>query len=157
MREQIPALRRLRVHKGVWFLASVLVVVVAAGAAYALTREDDVDGSDKEVPVVGTSVTITYLADENADEKSYELTCKPTGGNHPSASAVCGALEGINADVFNPVPADQACTMIYGGPETARVKGTVNGEKVDAEFNRSNGCEIARWEAVKALFPDDES
>ena len=157
MREQIPALRRLRVHKGVWFLASVLVVVVAAGAAYALTREDDVDGSDKEDSDAVTSLTITYLADENADEKSYELTCKPTGGNHPSASAVCGALEGINADVFNPVPADQACTMIYGGPETARVKGTVNGEKVDAEFNRSNGCEIARWEAVKALFPDDES
>ena len=139
------------------FLASVLVVVVAAGTAYALTREDDMDGSDRADPVVGTSVTITYLADENADEKAYELTCRPTGGNHPGASAACGALEGINADVFKPVPADQSCTMIYGGPETATVKGTVNGERVDAEFSRSNGCEIARWEAVMALFPDDES
>jgi hypothetical protein len=50
------------------------------------------------------------------------------------------------------VPADVACTEIYGGPATARVRGTLQGKPVDARFSRTNGCEIARWERNRALF-----
>jgi hypothetical protein len=42
--------------------------------------------------------------------------------------------------------------MIYGGPQTARVRGTYRGRKVEAVFNRKNGCEIARWKRVAFLF-----
>ena len=42
-----------------------------------------------------------------------------------------------------------ACTQQYGGPETATVKGTLDGKEIDAKFSRVNGCEIARWEAAK--------
>ncbi|MBK5216032.1 MAG: hypothetical protein JJE02_00490 [Propionibacteriales bacterium] len=143
-------------RKSVWFPALVVVVVAAAGAAYALTRDSDVDGSDKKDSDAVTSLTITYKADGNVAEKSYELSCEPTGGDHPGAAEACGALEGIDLDVFQPVPAGNACTMIYGGPETATVVGTVNGDKVNAKFSRENGCEIARWDAVTALFPDFE-
>ena len=51
-----------------------------------------------------------------------------------------------------PVPADQMCTQIYGGPETATVRGTWQGERVDASFSRQNGCEIARWDAAAGLL-----
>jgi hypothetical protein len=44
------------------------------------------------------------------------------------------------------------CTMIYGGPETATVTGTWNGKKVDATFNRKNGCELKRWSVLAPLF-----
>lgn len=144
-------------HKGVWLLVSVLVVVAAAGTAYALTRDGDVEGGEKSDSDAATSLTITYLADENDAEKTYELTCGPTGGDHPNATQACRALGDIDVDVSQPVPAGKACTMIYGGPETATVRGILNGEKVDATFSRENGCEIARWEAAKALFPDFES
>ena len=53
---------------------------------------------------------------------------------------------------FAPVPSDQACTEIYGGPQTARVTGTFRGEPVDAEFDRTNGCEISRWDAYVDLL-----
>jgi hypothetical protein len=44
--------------------------------------------------------------------------------------------------------------MIYGGPQTATIVGTLRGAAVKAEFSRINGCEIARWsELAKALKP----
>jgi hypothetical protein len=42
--------------------------------------------------------------------------------------------------------------MIFGGPEEAKVYGTYDGEEVDATFNRTNGCEIARWDSLEPLF-----
>ena len=51
-----------------------------------------------------------------------------------------------------------ACTEIYGGPDTLSIKGTIDGEPVDATFTRANGCEIERFdrfaELLKELFPD---
>jgi hypothetical protein len=44
------------------------------------------------------------------------------------------------------------CTQIDGGPATAEVSGTWRGERVEAEFSRQNGCEIARWDRVGALL-----
>jgi hypothetical protein len=40
------------------------------------------------------------------------------------------------------------CTEIYGGPQQARVVGTVKGQLVRATFSRTNGCEIARWQRI---------
>jgi hypothetical protein len=64
----------------------------------------------------------------------------------------CAATKGLTAADFAPTPADQACTQIYGGPETATVKGTLDGQPVDASFKRTNGCEISRWKTVQALL-----
>ena len=44
------------------------------------------------------------------------------------------------------------CTQIYGGPETARVTGTINGKKVDRRFTRTNGCEIADFTDAAGLL-----
>ncbi len=54
---------------------------------------------------------------------------------------------------FAPVPIGVACPDIYGGPQTALVTGTFRGRGVHATFNRHDGCEIARWDAVRFLFP----
>jgi hypothetical protein len=40
------------------------------------------------------------------------------------------------------------CTEIYGGPQKARVVGSVGGTRVQATFARANGCEIARWNRI---------
>ena len=50
--------------------------------------------------------------------------------------------------MLSPVPPDTPRTMIYGGPQTATVAGTWQGEPLEAEFSRENGCEIARWDAM---------
>jgi hypothetical protein len=112
---------------------------------------NDAEGSDTGGGPA-TSLTITVTADEGATPESYELTCQPAGGNHPQPEQACAALEEAGAEVFEPVPEGQPCTMIYGGPQKAAVKGVVNGDKVDAAFNRANGCEIDRWETLGTTF-----
>jgi uncharacterized Zn-binding protein involved in type VI secretion len=84
------------------------------------------------------------------------LTCDPPGGNVPNAAAACAALNKVAAakggDPFAPTPKGQMCTQIFGGPQTATVKGTWKGRKVDATFGRKNGCEVKRWNDLAALF-----
>lgn len=81
------------------------------------------------------------------------LTCAPVGGDHPDAAAACAALEAAGgAEAFAPLPPDVMCTEQYGGPQTATVTGTVDGERVDADFSRINGCEIDRWNALAPLL-----
>jgi hypothetical protein len=43
------------------------------------------------------------------------------------------------------VPPDTVCTQIYGGPQKARVVGTLAGKRIWATVKRTNGCEIGRW------------
>ena len=69
----------------------------------------------------------------------------------PIREAACAALA-TDPAALEPVPADSVCTMIFGGPEQATVVGVVNGEDVDAAFERSNGCELDRWDRMAALL-----
>lgn len=60
-------------------------------------------------------------------------------------------------DPFAPVPQGANCTMIYGGPATAHVTGTWAGRPVNADFRRTNGCEISRWSSFEPLLPSTSS
>jgi hypothetical protein len=42
--------------------------------------------------------------------------------------------------------------MVYGGPQVAEVRGTWDGVDVDARFQRTDGCEIARWDRLAPLL-----
>jgi hypothetical protein len=70
----------------------------------------------------------------------------------PADSAACRAAAALKPRDLAPVPRDVACTLQYGGPDTATLKGTLRGEAVDARFSRENGCEISRWEAAAPLL-----
>ncbi len=79
------------------------------------------------------------------------LTCDPVGGDHPNAAEACAALTAVD-DPFAPVPPGTIATMIYGGPDTATVDGTWQGHPIHAEFSRTNGAEIHRWERLRPVF-----
>lgn len=81
----------------------------------------------------------------------WTLTCDRVGGTHPGRARACALLEGLRRPFATP-PADVACTMIYGGPETALVVGRWHGHRVDRTFSRTNGCETALWDRYRALF-----
>jgi hypothetical protein len=105
-------------------------------------------GSTGGVGGGGTEVTVTVEADVTS---AYTLTCDPTGGDHPDADAACAALLDAASQEPSPldaVPAEQLCTEIYGGDQTAVIEGTVDGAPVSAELSRVNGCEISRWDAL---------
>lgn len=98
-------------------------------------------------------LTITY-DDGKGSTEEWTLECEPPGGSHPDPEAACRALEEHGADALPPVPKDQPCTMIYGGPQTARVAGTWHGQEIDASLSRVNGCEIGRWKALAGMLPE---
>jgi hypothetical protein len=83
----------------------------------------------------------------------WSLNCLPTSGTHPNRAKACALLSSKNGkSVLLPIPKDKACSMIFGGPEMAKVDGISNKRSVHIKFNQSNGCEIAKWKAAIALF-----
>jgi hypothetical protein len=70
----------------------------------------------------------------------------------PDESPQCEKVAVLRLADLEPVPGATACTELYGGPETATITGTLRGEPVDLSFSRVNGCEIARWDAARALL-----
>ncbi|MBM9508997.1 hypothetical protein [Actinacidiphila acididurans] len=51
------------------------------------------------------------------------------------------------------VPDGQACSMIYGGPQTATVTGMWRGHHIHEDYRRTNGCEVARWSRMVPALP----
>lgn len=97
-------------------------------------------------------ITISYWPTGRGGEAlSATLQCDPDGGSHPDPNGACDTLLD-NGDALKPVAGDVACTEIYGGPQLA----TINGPGVHATFSRSNGCQIARWDALKAVLELEE-
>ncbi|MFE5920687.1 SSI family serine proteinase inhibitor [Streptomyces sp. NPDC056468] len=105
----------------------------------------------------GDHLTVTVRNAGGGADGTYELSCHPAGGDHPDATAACAALDRggrWGKDTFAPATRDGFCTMQYGGPATAHVTGTWAGRPVVARYDRSNGCEIDRWDRLVPLLPD---
>ena len=124
--------------KRILAVAAVLMVTLAGCGG----RTDGVDGP-------ATVVDLTYSA--GGAVKTQTLDCVGTAAEQ---GASCALLKKLPASAFEPVPKDAMCTMIYGGPETATIKGQIDGKKVDAKFSRTNGCEIDRFKKVEPLFAE---
>jgi Subtilisin inhibitor-like len=117
-----------------------LVALVAAIAA----------ASASAAPSSGTSLRITYWHDSAKPLQSvtWTLRCNPAGGSLPRPGRACTRLLAGGAKLFAPTPRTSYCTEIYGGPQQARVVGTLRGKPVRGTFSRTNGCEIARWQRI---------
>ncbi|MFJ8110122.1 SSI family serine proteinase inhibitor [Streptomyces sp. NPDC096132] len=112
-------------------------------------REEDRAGGDHLV--------VTVRRAGGRVDGVFEVWCHPGGGRHPDVSGACRAVERNTRwgrDAFAPVPSGGVCTMRYGGPATARVTGRWAGRPVDTTYERSDGCEIERWDRMVPLLPD---
>jgi hypothetical protein len=109
----------------------------------------------------GDHLTVTVHRSGSArTDGTFELFCHPGGGNHLHVKGACARLDGMTRwgrDPFAPVPQGTNCTMMYGGPATAHVSGTWAGRPVNADFRRTNGCEISRWGRFEPLLPSPRS
>ncbi|MGY5123499.1 SSI family serine proteinase inhibitor [Streptomyces nigrescens] len=120
-------------------------------------------GQDAPAPYLASAdhLTLTVRGTGSAaTDGTFELYCHPARGNHPHAEKACKKLDGMTRwgrDPFAPVPQGANCTMIYGGPATAHVTGTWAGRPVNADFRRTNGCEISRWSSFEPLLPSTSS
>jgi hypothetical protein len=133
---------------------AALIALVAAGCG---SESDDGGsagggggGTTETTPA--TELTVTYWPQgKNGASREATLTCDPAGGTHPDPQKACDLLAS-DAAALDPVPENSACTLLYGGPQEATIVGTLDGEKVNAIFNRSGGCEIDRWDRMEAVL-----
>ena len=137
------------------------LAAAALAAATALTGPPAGGAPDPGgQPSEGLTITVGESGERSRAE-SHTLTCDPVGGDHPRPDVACAELDQAtgDSDPFAPVPEDAICTMIDGGPATAEVTGEWAGQPVEAEFSRTNGCEIARWDQLATLLggPEDDS
>jgi hypothetical protein len=152
-----PALRRLVLGVAT-SLAALGSLSAAPSAAYAGVGP----GMLMPPPVgdegrAGDRLVVTVRDTGGDADGTYELRCRPPGGSHPDPARACAAVEKNTRwgqDAFAPVPEGAACTMQYGGKATARVTGTWAGRPVDATYDRSDGCQIERWDRLVPLLPD---
>jgi hypothetical protein len=126
------------------------VSALAFGVLAAACGSDD--GSAAAAPRGQLTITVWPRGEHAGGARRWTLQCGPAGGSHPRAAKACARLAAVS-NPFKPVPRDVMCTQIYGGPQVALVTGTYDGRRVNARFNRVNGCEISRWDRVAVLFP----
>jgi Subtilisin inhibitor-like len=122
----------------------VAVATVACGCARPA-------GDEPAEPVTDLEISV-WRAGSDGPVRVWTLQC-PDGGTLPNASTACERLDELGTEALEPLPGGIACTQIYGGPQVAEVRGTFEGEKVQAQYNRTNGCEIERWDRHAFLFP----
>lgn len=122
-----------------------LLLLAACGASE--------DALDPGAAPPALELSVAYDAGDGSAPVTWTLVCgDPARGTHPDAEAACAHLQELE-EPFAPLPADRVCTEQYGGPQTARVTGRWDGEPVDLELTRSNGCSISQWEGLVPLVP----
>ncbi|WP_128377423.1 SSI family serine proteinase inhibitor [Streptomyces cavernae] len=137
-------------HLALTAAASIAALASLPGPAHAAARAaEPADGH----------LTITYSHTGEGAGVTYDLRCRPAAGSHPTPDRACDLLEkktvwGKSPFAPLPEPAERMCTMINGGPATAHITGTWAGRPVDAHYDRTNGCQIERWDALVPVLPD---
>ena len=129
-------------------------MAVACAALAAAGCGSDSDSDDEDSPsAAGTSLEATLDIDGGQGDEAAR-----TGSVACESQVDCPGAESLTPADFEPVPAETACTEIFGGPETATITGSLAGEPVEGEFSRANGCEIERFDRftplLQSVFPD---
>ena len=123
--------------------AVVLVGVVATTACGGAAIDIDTVPAEPR-----HDLTVTYWPEgKDGPSRTATVMCDPNGGTHPDPAKACAALD-AHPQALHPVPLDMACTQIYGGDQVA----TIEGNGLKATFNRFDGCEIARWDALAPVL-----
>ena len=149
------------------FLATSFLLLAACGSNSAVVAASGDDGgtvpSDSvpseplgagPYPIATLDITITH---PEATDISYTISClgdtaTVIGSDEIVDQRACAVLAepAVKVRLIEGAPADQACTMQYGGPDVAHIVGTFDGEPVDTTVDRVNGCGISDWDQLLA-------
>jgi hypothetical protein len=107
------------------------------------------DGRTAAAGPEGASLTVKVQPKgPKGPTRRTRIVCERLG----EGSELCRRLGDLTAKRLAPVPPDIACAEIYGGPARARVTGELRGERIDARFDRTDACEIKRWNDNSAVL-----
>ncbi|MFC4034040.1 hypothetical protein ACFO3J_21545 [Streptomyces polygonati] len=127
----------------------VLRVLGILGAALMLAATPGAAAQAVGLPwsAPGGHLVITY-DDGSGHSRTYHVVC----GGRTSWTQACRRLREIGGPV-GPVAGGELCSMIYGGPQSAEVRGRWAGQVVAESYRRTNGCEVARWSRMVPVLP----
>jgi hypothetical protein len=116
---------------------------------------DDPPGGPIQMSDLAVGTLEITIEHPDADAVTYIVGCQGDtatlqGDVAIDANAACAALARTEVldRLANGPPADQVCTEIYGGPDTARLVGQIDGRSIDATIDRANGCGIDDWDRL---------
>jgi Subtilisin inhibitor-like len=132
-------------------LRIALLVAAAAMLAAGCARLDPSPATKRAATATTRTSFLIEVSPGAGPDRLWTLACAPATGTLPGRARACTRLARL-ANPFAPTPKNMACAEIYGGPQTAEVRGFFRGRRVRATFNRTNGCEIDRWKRVAFLF-----
>jgi hypothetical protein len=131
-------------------LVLLVAIVFGIGASPSATESSSPEASARSADL---RIAVWPRGREKAARAiRWTLRCGPVGGTLPRRKRACERLLALRRP-FRPVPPGSACTEIYGGPHVAEVRGMLRGRRVAAQFRRTDGCQIERWNRVRFLFP----
>jgi hypothetical protein len=109
-------------------------------------------GCGSEAPTASgpaTNLLVTVDADGTGPEAPKQLRVRCDAERTDDA---CEDIANMPPGTWEPVKPRRVCTDIFGGPEVARVSGTLAGAPLSAKFSRQNGCEVTRWTLAAPLL-----
>jgi hypothetical protein len=139
-----------------------LVVIAAASTVLAACADDDGASSEPTDAPGGSSVSaeldVHYRHAAAGVDQTYTIICTQSSAAlsgaavEVDAEAACDALgqSAVVERLTQGPPADQVCTEIYGGDDTAEIEGTVGDQPIETVVDRSNGCGIDTWDGLLA-------
>jgi hypothetical protein len=139
----------------VLLLTAIAAVLTACASPAGGPGGDAAASSDATSGAAAASDLVVEVdPGDGSPVERFTLVCGDVvEGDHPDGTAACDHLGGLD-EPFAPLPEDAICTEQYGGPQTAQVTGTWQGEPVDLELSRVDGCAISQWDSLGPLLPD---
>ena len=142
--------------------AAFLLLVLALSACGDPPADEPDDGAGALLPPdqQPSQTALDVAIDDGQTQTSFRLVCDDAprfegdaGDRDPKAAcdAVAAAKDRL-VELSDPNREPEMCTEQYGGPETATITGTVEGEQVQAQVDRANGCGISTWDSLQPLL-----
>jgi hypothetical protein len=150
-----------------WNAAVALLLVGALGACGSGSGSVGVGSTGTKLEIKGVATRGSVSPGSgNATELdiSGTLECDGsrstgTGAYKATASDRCRQLKGRSAlfhDIATSSGNGVVCSQVYGGPQHASIKGSVDGVPVNVDIKRADGCGIDNWRRLEWLLGPPE-
>lgn len=131
----------------------LLVLLVACDFSEDVARPGLSPGPRGDGGRAANDLRIALDRGDGSAPQELTLVCDAAAsGTHPSPQQACEQLERLGSP-FEPLPDGVVCTEQYGGPQSARVTGSWQGQPVDLRLSRIDGCRAAQWDRLGPLLP----
>jgi hypothetical protein len=135
----------------------LLGVLVGAVIAVCLLPAAASAASLSDYPTPNVALAFSVADSPDAAPRTAALVCRGagaygTGYLAETPTEACLQVRRVAAFLVNGPAPGRLCTDIFGGPQTAQVRGLVGGRWIHRSLSRRDGCEVADWDAMGVLL-----